>query len=248
MEWTAILGISVLLFLVAALYSSVGHGGASGYLAILSLFAVSPAQMSGTALILNVFVAGMASITFFRAGHLNKSVLWPFVAVSVPAAFLGGYLRLTDRSYLILLAIGLILAAARLGLPLPNRDDQPLKRLPAAIGFPIGGMIGMFSGMIGIGGGILLSPILILSRWSTAKQAAAVAAVFITANSLAGIGGRLARGGVDVLPLAPPLIAAFLGGLLGSHWGANRFSNTILRRLLAIVLVLAAVKLWFASR
>lgn len=246
--WTATLFVSVLLFVVAALYSSVGHGGASGYLAILSFFAVPPAQMSGTALILNVLVAGIASLAFARAGHFSGRLLWPFVLVSIPAAFWGGYLEVADRLYFFLLAVGLLAAAFRLGFAPPESSTEPTRRFPVAAGFPIGGIIGLFSGMIGIGGGVLLSPILILARWSTAKQASAVAAVFILVNSLAGIAGRAVRGTLDVMPVLVPLMAAFAGGLLGSHLGANKFSGLMLRRLLAVVLILAAVKLMITAR
>jgi len=246
-EWSLSITIfvSALLFVVAVLYSSVGHGGATGYLAVLSFFAVSPSQMSGTALVLNVLVAGAASFAFVRARHLDARLLWPFVFVSVPAAFLGGYLRITDRLYFILLAAGLILAALRLGV-LPRKSAQePTRPLSIAAALPLGGAIGLFSGMIGIGGGVLLSPVLILARWATAKQSAAVAALFIVVNSLAGLGGRAVRGTLDVMPAVLPVMAAFAGGLLGSHLGANRFSGVMLRRVLAVVLLLASVKLLF---
>jgi uncharacterized protein len=246
--WMTTLLASLLLFVVAALYSSVGHGGATGYLAVLSLFAVPPEQMSGTALILNVFVAGIASLAFTRAGHLNARLLLPFILVSVPAAFLGGYLKIADRLYFVLLAIGLLAAAFRLGFTTQKNSAEPTRKFPFAWGFPIGGIIGLFSGMIGIGGGVLLSPMLIIARWSAAKQAAAVAAIFIVVNSLAGIAGRVARGTLDVIPVLVPLAAAFAGGLLGSHLGANKFSGIFLRRLLAAVLVLAAAKLFITTR
>ena len=247
-SWPSTLLVSALLLVVATLYSSVGHGGATGYLAVLSFFAVAPAQMAGTALMLNVLVAGMASVAFLRAHHLVGRLLWPFVFVSVPAAFLGGYLRVADRVYFILLALGLVAAALRLGLvPLKN-SVEPTRTLPVAAAFPLGGAIGLFSGMIGIGGGVLLSPVLMLARWATAKQAAAVAAVFIVANSLAGIAGRAMRGTLDVVPVLVPLIAAFAGGLLGSYLGANRFSGSTLRRLLSLVLLFAAVRLLVSAR
>jgi uncharacterized membrane protein YfcA len=250
MEWSLSVTIlvSVLLFVVATLYSSVGHGGATGYLAVLSFFAVPPGQMAGTALMLNVLVAGMASMAFVRARHLVGRLLWPFVFVSVPAAFLGGYLRITDRVYFVLLAVALMAAAFRLGLAPLKSTHEPTRALPVVAALPLGGAIGLFSGMIGIGGGVLLSPILILARWATAKQSAAVAAIFIVANSLAGLGGRAVRGTLDVMPVVFPLMAAFAGGLLGSHLGANKFSGVALRRVLAVVLVLAAVKLLWQWR
>jgi uncharacterized membrane protein YfcA len=244
-EWTlpVTLLVSALLFVVALLYSSVGHGGATGYLAVLSFFAVAPAQMAGTALMLNVLVGGLASIAFVRAHHLIPRLLWPFVFVSVPAAFLGGYLKVTDRLYFVLLALALLAAAFRLGFVPRKHSQEPTRALAVPAALPLGGAVGLFSGMIGIGGGVLLSPILILARWATAKQASAVAAIFIVANSLAGIAGRAVRGGLDVVPVLVPLVAAFAGGLWGSHLGANKFSGNTLRRLLAVVLFVAAVRL-----
>jgi hypothetical protein len=245
---TTLLYVSFLVLVIAALYSSVGHGGASGYLAVLSFFSVSPDQMASTALILNVIVSGIATFTFVRAGYFSARLFWPFAVTSIPLAFLGGFYRISDPLYYLLLAFALLIASFRLSMPrtvaVHSADTRPLH---LAVAFPMGGAVGLLSGMVGIGGGIFLSPVMMLLRWATAKETAAVAAVFILVNSLAGIGGRMTRGGLDLLPTAIPLLAAVAGGLLGSYLGAHHFTSLSLRRVLAVVLILAAIKLTIAA-
>lgn len=236
--------ISVLIFIVAALYSSVGHGGASGYLAVLSFFAFAPATMSSTALLLNVLVAGVALHSYARAGHLSLKLSWPFILLSVPSAFVGGLLPVSDRSYFLILAGVLLLAAARLTMRSSRpKGETEQKNVSMAISVPLGAGIGLLSGIVGVGGGIFLSPIMLLMRWADAKRTSATSALFILVNSIAGLGGRFAKGGGQVEDVLPLILAAFLGGLAGSYYGANRFSGVILRRVLAIVLVVAAVKM-----
>ncbi len=236
--------LPALIFLVAALYASVGHGGASGYLAVLAFFSVPPQQMAGTALVLNVLVSGLASYAFFRAGHFSFRLFWPFAVTSIPLAFAGGLIHISNHVYYLLLALALLAAAFRLSMAVAGPSDpsgtSPLK---LSVALPTGAGVGLVSGIVGIGGGIFLSPILMLCKWATAKQTAAVAAVFILVNSLAGLAARTSRGDLDLVPAVVPLIAAFAGGLLGSYWGAHRFSSLALRRVLALVLALAAVKL-----
>ena len=237
-----------LVFLIAALYSSVGHGGASGYLAGLALFGVPPAQMATTALILNVLVAGIASISYIRAGHFSSRLFWPLAIVSIPLAFAGGLLKVSDPLYYLLLAIALLFAAIRLSLSLASvKTIEEVRQMPLAVSLPVGGGIGLLSGIVGVGGGIFLSPIMLLLKWATAKQTAATAAVFIVVNSLAGLGGRALRHDLSLLPAIPLLAAAFAGGLLGSSWGAERLSSLSLRRVLALVLAFAATKLIFRA-
>ncbi|MHB9022997.1 MAG: sulfite exporter TauE/SafE family protein [Armatimonadota bacterium] len=239
-----ILGISALIFCIALLYSSVGHGGASGYLAVLSFFAFLPGEIKSTALILNILVAGIASVAFMRAGYFSWKLLWPFIIASIPAAFLGGIIKISPQFYALLLALVLLVAAWRLALPTPatkNSEEQHPIRLPIAL--TAGGGIGLLSGIVGIGGGIFLSPLILLARWADAKRTAAISAAFILVNSVSGLAGHLTRQHVDILAFAPFLLAALCGGLLGSHLGANHFSGLTLRRTLAVVLVLAAGKL-----
>ena len=234
----------LLIFAVAMLYSSVGHGGASGYLAVLSLLAISRTEMATTALVLNILVAGTACVCFMRSKHLRLALTWPFILLSVPGALIGGAVRVPESVYSYLLAFALLAAAIRLSglLNRSSGDDEfrPL-RLPVAV--PLGGAIGLLSGIVGIGGGVFLSPVILLAKWADAKQVAATSACFIVANSVAGLSSRMISHNADfgIIPVLP--LAAFAGGLLGSGLGARTLPSLVLRRILAIVLVTAAVKL-----
>ena len=232
-----------LIFFVALIYASVGHGGASGYLAAMSLFGgYLPAEMSASALVLNVLVAGTACLMFWRAGHGSLRLLWPFVVWSVPGALLGGWLPISAQTYRWLLAVCLLVAAVRLCLASAREDER--RRAPSlAVALPVGGAIGVVSGIVGVGGGIFLSPLMVLLRWAAVKRTAAVCAAFIVVNSLAGLAGRLIAGRLHVGSFFPVVVAAFTGGLVGAWLGARRFSGLWLRRLLALVLIIAAGKL-----
>lgn len=236
-------------FAIALLYASVGHGGASGYLAVLSLLpgAFHPGQMTTTALTLNLLVAGTAMIAFLRAGHFSPRLTWPFVVASVPTAFLGGLAFVSVRAYAVLLAASLAVAAVRLLIPRPRDHQEAVKRPALPLALLIGGAIGWLSGIVGVGGGIFLSPVLLLCRWADPKQTAASAACFILVNSLAGLSGRLARHAVEYGTSWPLLCAAFLGGVVGARLGANHFSGRTLKQLLAIVLLGASVKLFIVA-
>jgi len=233
-----------LIFLVAMAYSSVGHGGASGYLLVLALSGFAPAQMAPSALVLNLLVSGVAFITYRRAGYFVPRLFWPFALASVPAAFLGGILEVSPKLYSGLLAAAILFSALRL-LTVKDRGEEQndLSSPPLHLALPIGAVIGLLSGIIGIGGGIFLSPVLILLRWADAKRAAAASACFIWVNSLAGLYGHSARNVLDAGQLGPLVLAAFLGGLIGSHLGARRLGGAALCRVLASVLAMAAVKL-----
>lgn len=238
--------LCVCILLIAALYASVGHGGASGYLALLSLFAFSPDEMASTALILNIFVAGLALGNYVRAGHFSWPLTWPFLVTSIPAAFLGGLMPVSSEVYHGLLAVVLILAAVRLVCFNPPRDDVGNYQPPTLMkSLPVGGGIGLVSGMIGIGGGIFLSPVMILMHWADAKRVSATSALFIVVNAAVGLLGRGIRGGIEVPPMLPFLVAGIAGSLLGSFLGANRFSGQTLRRVLGLVLLSASVKMIF---
>lgn len=232
-------------FVIALLYASVGHGGASGYLALLSLApaALAPDQMATTALTLNLIVAGMGWLAFARAGHFVGRLAWPFIAASMPAAFLGGAASVSVHVYALLLAGSLFIAALRVLMTVQQHQQDSARPPAVAIALPVGAGVGWLSGVVGVGGGIFLSPLLLLLGWATAQQTAAASACFIVVNSAAGLAGRFARGAMDYGLLWPLLLAAFAGGLMGSRLGANHFSGTLLKRLLAVVLVLAAGKL-----
>lgn len=229
---------------VALLYSSVGHGGASGYLALLALLpgAIKPEQMASTALTLNVLVSLTALITYASHGHLSWRLALPFAATSVPAAFLGGLTSLPVEAYAFLLAACLVVAAIRLWIVTPPKSDST-SRPSLAIALPTGGAIGWLSGAVGVGGGIFLSPIMLIKHWATVKQTAACAAFFILVNSLAGLAGRFTVDAVEYGSFLPLLAAALIGGLIGSRLGARHLPSGVLNRLLSAVLVVAAVKL-----
>jgi uncharacterized membrane protein YfcA len=236
-----------------------------------------PAAMSTSALLLNLLVAGIAWLTFWRMGHGSWSLLWPFAVSSVPAAFVGGWLPVSAQAYRWLLAGCLLIAAWRLCLPacaaersdaagrpvasparaarsaagggaaqtgLPSlREETRCQAPPLAVAFPLGGLIGAIAGIVGVGGGIFLSPLMALLRWADMRRTAAVSAAFIVVNSLAGLSGRLISGQLLVGSLTPLVAVAFAGGIVGSRLGATRFSGFRLRRLLAVVLVVATGKL-----
>lgn len=238
------LTLCVLIFLVAVLYASVGHGGASGYLAALSLFALcSRTQMSTTALLLNLVVAGMAWAAFWKAGYGSRRLIQPFLITSIPCALLGGWLKISAHTYDWLLAVALGAAAIRLCLPAVASSRVVVRGAPTApVALGVGSVIGLLSGIVGVGGGIFLSPIMILCRWADAKQTAAAAACFIVINSAAGLLGRMAAGRMDVGPLLPLMAVAAVGGWIGSLLGANRLPHPSLCRVLAGVLSVAVVK------
>lgn len=233
-----------LVFFVAVAYSSVGHGGASGYLAVLSFFGLAPAAMAPSALCLNLLVAGTSFSAYRRAGHFVPRLLWPFLLTSVAFAFLGGLTRVSPRVYMVLLAAVLIFAAYRLLAVVPPKHEEYFIRVPTlAVALPVGAGIGFLSGIIGVGGGIFLSPLLILLRWADTKRTAAASAAFIWVNSAAALYGHLLRKTVDWSALLGLVGVAFAGGLLGSYLGARRFRGLWLRRILGVVLLIATIKL-----
>ena len=234
----------LLVFLVAAAYSSVGHGGASGYLAVLSFFGLAPAAMAPSALCLNLLVAGTSFVSYKRAGHFVFRLLWPFLLTSIPFAFLGGLTAVSARAYLVLLAAVLFFAAYRLIAVVPPSQEEYFVRAPSLwVALPVGAGIGFLSGIIGVGGGIFLSPLILLMKWADAKRTAAASAAFIWINSLAGLYGQLLRKQVDWSALVWLVAAAFAGGLVGSYVGAWRLGGVWLRRILGVVLLLATLKL-----
>lgn len=235
--------IILAVFAVAALYSSVGHGGASGYLAVMAFLAVSPSVTRPTALILNLFVASIAFVQFYRAKHFDWKVFLPFAITSVPFAFIGGMIHLPTAIYKIILGIVLILAAFRLAINLKSENEATAPKLWLAL--LIGAILGLVSGMVGVGGGIFLTPILLLMNWTETKKAAGISALFILVNSISGLLGNY----VQVLQLSTSvaawIIAAIIGGIIGSTLGSYRFNSLTLRRVLAFGLVIAGVKLIF---
>lgn len=233
--------IALAILVVAFLYASVGHAGASGYIAVMSLASLAPAVIKPSALVLNILVASIGTWQFWRAGHFSWRLFWPFALLSIPMAFVGGYINLPTHVFKVLVGIVLLLSAAHFFWN-PHVDDvraEPSR--PVAIAS--GGVLGLFAGLTGTGGGIFLTPLLLILRWARTKTAAATSALFILVNSISGLLGNFSstrQVPAFVLPLA---IAAVAGGAAGSYFGSRRFSPAIIKRLLATVLVIAGLKL-----
>jgi uncharacterized membrane protein YfcA len=235
--------IAAAIFIVAILYSSVGHGGASGYLAVMAFLVVTPNVTRPTALILNVFVASIGAFQFYRAKYFDWKVFVPFAIASVPFAFIGGMISLPLEIYRIVLGIVLLVAAARLAW---NFSSDAAPHAPKIwLALIIGAVIGLLSGLIGVGGGIFLTPILLLMNWTETRTAAGISAAFILVNSISGLAGNYAQ--VALLPsnVVFWIAAAVAGGIVGSTLGSRRFNSLTMRRVLALVLVLAGIKLIF---
>ncbi len=230
-------------FLVAFVYSSVGHGGASGYLALFALFGVASPAVAPVALVLNIFVASTSCWHYYRGGHFSWKMLWPFVASSLPAAFLGGFTAISPEVFSVLLGAALLLAAGRIFFWNTPPKAGTLRNVPLRASIPIGGALGFVSGMIGIGGGVFLSPILLLFRWADVKRTAAISSAFIVLNSISGLAGHLSRSSFDMAGALPLVVAAVGGGFLGSRMGAFKLSARILQGVLGVVLVMAGAKL-----
>jgi uncharacterized membrane protein YfcA len=230
--------------LIALVYSLVGHGGASGYLALLAMTTLLPRDIAITALLINLVVAGTSFTLYKLAHHFSWRLAWPLLAGSVPLAFVGARLPMADTVYYWLVGGVLLVAGVRLFWATPSAvatEPSPLPGVAVRVGTGAG--IGLLSGLVGVGGGIFLSPVLLLMRWATAKQTAAVSAIFIVANSLAGLAGRLQSGGQIQAGTFILVAAGFVGALAGSYMGAFAIGQRALQRGLAIVLVFAAVKL-----
>ena len=232
----------LLLPFLAFLYSSVGHGGASGYLALMILFEFSPEKMKSTALLLNLFVAAISFYHFYKEGHFNKKLFFVFALSSTPMSFIGGYINLDDDYYKKILALLLIFAIVKV-LNLVKSELKPIVRVKKWQGLITGGLIGFFSGLIGIGGGVILTPVILFFKWGRIKEAAAVSAIFIWVNSFSGISGQLISGvTVDLQSFYLVIIAAF-GGFFGSYFGSKKLNNFFLRVILAAVLLISSAKL-----
>lgn len=231
------------VFVIAALYSSVGHAGASGYIAVMSLLSMSPLMIKPTALSLNILVASITTWQFYRAGHFSWKLFWPFAILAVPMAFVGGHLDLPTHVFKIVLGLVLIFSASR--LLINAKQTIVLKDVPRAQAMVAGGGIGLLSGLTGTGGGIFLTPLLIFMGWADAKRAAAVSALFVLMNSISGLAGNISA--TRALPpyILSMLIAVALGGALGAYMGSQRIESAIIKKLLAVVLLIAGLKLIF---
>lgn len=237
----------IFLPLVAFMYASVGHGGASGYLALMVLFSFATEDTRIIALTLNLFVAGISFYHFYKKGHFNVKLFTPFILGSIPAAFIGGMIEVDPIWYKRILGIFLLFATIR--FVLQKKEKTIIRNVNFPLAMIIGATIGLFSGMIGIGGGIILSPVILLFGWGNLKETAAVSALFIFVNSALGLAGNYFNNfsldiGLPLQTFALIICLAIIGGTLGSQWGSKIKNNEVLKYLLAFVLAVASIKLW----
>jgi len=237
-----LLVLAACILVMAILYSSVGHGGASGYIAILALFSLAPAAFKPTALVLNILVSAIATFYFSRAGHFSWHLFWPFAATSIPFSFLGGSLSLPTHVYQPIVGIVLLASACRL-FPRKDSEDTEMRRPSITAALVVGAALGFLSGLTGVGGGIFLSPLLLLLGWARVKEVSAVAALFILVNSTAGLLGHI--GSLQAMPRYVPILAAaaLAGGITGSFFGSSRIPASGIVRALSVVLIIAGFKL-----
>lgn len=235
--------LTILIFAAAVLYSSVGHAGASGYLAAMALCSIAPEVMRPAALLLNIIVATIGSVRYYRAGCFSWRLFLPLTLGSIPCAFLGGLLALPPHIYRPVVGSVLLLAAIRLAVERKGADERGMRPFPVLLAVACGAAIGFLSGLTGTGGGIFLSPLLLFIPWATTKQASGVSAAFILVNSIAGLLGVMTK--VPTLPgeVGFWVLAATVGGFIGSELGTKKLGNQTLRRLLALVLVVAGLKM-----
>ncbi len=247
MDDTILLLLAAGMLVASFVYASVGHGGASAYLAAMALAGLAPAEMRPIALTLNILVSSMATWKFWRAGHFRWRLLWPFAAVSIPFAYLGGAITLPGQTYKVVVGLVLVYAGWQLWRSFRAGAEMREVRAPAIpLAMAIGAGMGLLSGLTGVGGGIFLSPLLLMLGWAGTKQTSAVAAPFILVNSIAGLAAGFVAG-TAVLPQATWLLAfaVLIGGWLGAEYGSRRFANPVVRRFLAVVLGVAGAKMVF---
>jgi uncharacterized membrane protein YfcA len=245
---TITLLIAALIFIVAVLYSTVGHAGASGYLAAMALFGVGQAVMKPTALMLNIIVAIVGTIRFCRAGFFSWRIFWPFAVASIPAAFIGGWLTLPASIYKAIVGVVLLYSAVRIFFSAKHADQQETHAPPIAAALLWGAAIGFLSGLTGVGGGIFLSPLLLMMGWARTKETSGVSVTFILVNSVAGLLGHGLFANLNTVASLPRAAlvwapAALVGGFIGTELGTRRLPIAGIRRWLSVVLIVAGLKL-----
>ncbi len=245
MDPTILLLLASAMLVAAFVYASVGHGGASAYIAAMALAGIAPQEMRPIALSLNILVSSLAAYKFWRAGYFRWRLFWPFAAVSIPFAYLGGAITLPGNLYKFVVGVVLVYAAWQLWRSGRAGEEMKAVREPAiALAMAIGAAMGLLSGLTGVGGGIFLSPLLLMLGWAGTKQTSAVAAPFILVNSMAGLAAGFVAG-TAALPQSTWALAAavLVGGWLGAEYGSRRFTNPVVRRVLAVVLAVAGSKM-----
>ena len=236
-----------LIFLAALLFSSVGHGGASAYLAVFALMGLTPEAMRPAALCLNVLVASIAFYKFYKVRAFDWQLFWPIALTSIPAAFMGGLVMLPNQTYKIALGLCLIYAAWTIFSHANKPEDVIVKPVAKIVLLTLGAGLGFLAGLTGVGGGIFLSPILLSFGWEKTKVISGVAAAFILANSISGLAGVLTKTPILPAGLIYWAVAAIAGGLIGAEYGSKRLGNPTIRKLLAVVLVFAGSKMLLTS-
>ena len=237
-----LIGTFALFLFVAFVYSSVGHAGASGYLAVMALLSFPLIEIKSTSLILNIIVAAIASYKFISAGFFDKKVFFSFAATSIPAAFIGGKITLDPHWFKILAGLFLLVSAAGLIIKNKRIDQDKTSEVNLYTALIVGAVIGLFSGLIGVGGGIFLSPLIILMGWTSLKKTSGVSALFILCNSITGLIGHMYSNAFHVHQLYYWIAAVVIGGFAGSHLGSTLYNNKILMGILFVVLCSAGLK------
>ena len=229
--------------IVAALYSSVGHAGATGYLAVMAIAGMSPALMKPTALTLNIIVASIATLKYYKRGAFSWQLFLPLVLASFPFAYLGGRITLPPEYYKPLVGLFLLYAAWRAFSTTKNSPTYEIKAVSWPVLIACGAALGFLSGLTGVGGGVFLSPLMLLMHWAPLRVISGVAAAFILVNSLSGLAGLLSKG----ILIAPGLpwwaVTVLIGGFIGAEFGSGRFKPGTIQKLLAITLLIAGIKL-----
>jgi len=245
MDLSQLTTILICIALIAVLYSCVGHGGASGYIAVMTLFGLAPIIIKPTALVLNILVSGIAAIQFYRAGYFRWSLFWRFALTSIPCAYIGGYFVLPMYFYKYIIVLVLWFSAVRLFIR-PVTSVNEIRVLPLPLTLTIGAILGLLSGFIGVGGGIFLSPLLLLAGWAGNRETAAVSAFFVLVNSCAGLLGFISGNHAFPAQALTFSLAAVCGGIIGSYLGSRKLRMLSVQRVLSMILILAGYKIIFS--
>lgn len=244
MDWNTAL-LAICFFFVASIYSSVGFGGGSSYLALLALpvFSLLPGEIRPIALMCNIIVVTSGSVIFYREGKIVFKEIWPFLIFSLPMAYLGGFWKLGHQTFFIVLGVTLIIASLFLWIQPEEFTSKQKQKNSLSLNILLGGGIGFLSGLVSIGGGIFLSPVLHLMRWSEPKKISALASLFILVNSISGLAGQFAHGIPPIRPLfvGALMVAVFLGGQVGSRLGAKKFNALYIKRITSLLILVAGI-------